>query len=73
MRFVLNMDIVLLIQLVGIIRETMMYFKLVPALVHTRYVYMIRRDKPNIQFIVTTFSILHAGWWSLFKFQMSTI
>ena len=32
----------------------------------------IRRGKLNSQFIVTSFSVLlHAGWRSLFRFQMS--
>ena len=31
----------------------------------------VRRDKLNSQFIVTKFSILHAGGWSLFRFQTS--
>ena len=34
------------------------------------YIY-IRRDKLNSQFIVTKFSILHAGGRSLFRFQTS--
>ena len=33
----------------------------------------IRRDKLNSQFIVTKFSILHAGGRSLFTFQTSTM
>ena len=32
---------------------------------------MFRRDKLNSQFIVTKFSILHAGGRSLFRFQTS--
>ena len=31
----------------------------------------IRRGKLNSQFIVTRFSILHAGGWSLFRFHIS--
>ena len=31
----------------------------------------LRRDELNSQFIVTKFSILHAGWRSLFRFQTS--
>ena len=31
--------------------------------------FLIRRDKQNSQFIVTKFSILHAGGRSLFRFQ----
>ena len=32
---------------------------------------IIRRGKLNSQFIVTDFSILHVGGWSLFRFQTS--
>jgi hypothetical protein len=32
----------------------------------------VRRGKLNSQFIVTDFLILHAGGWSLFRFQTST-
>ena len=43
---------------------------------HFLYIFMyhfqsIRRDKLNSQFIVTKFSILHAGGRSLFRFQTS--
>ena len=36
-----------------------------------RHSHPLRRDKLNSQFIVTKFSILHAGGRSLFRFQTS--
>ena len=47
------------------------YSKTVPQENSSLWYVSIRRDKQNSQFIVTKFSILHAGGRSLLRFQTS--